>query len=224
MKICLLLIEVFRKLFNTQNYGHLVTGGHFLFIRVSKNFALQTIQVASINAGGLIVIRPPHQSLITSPSIQFLNIRGSKNFAFRPSSLHPNNARGQIRITPLWPCRSIAIDPPGVSYIAGFLGFAHISRKRLSLVADTTYETAWLMMFEGNERTLASVSTAWSWHVVLTHPDYRSNGVVLRHSPPKVRWVVYIGHKIHLQSHPGYFWSPFSPRRTPVNLGGCRSF
>ena len=30
-KIVLLLIEVFERLLNPQNYGHLVTGGHLLF-------------------------------------------------------------------------------------------------------------------------------------------------------------------------------------------------
>jgi len=36
-----LLIEVFRKLFNTQNYGHQgsILGGLLWFIRVSNNYA-----------------------------------------------------------------------------------------------------------------------------------------------------------------------------------------
>ena len=38
-----LLIEVFRKLFNTQSYGHLEAGDLFLCVRVSKNFALMPI-------------------------------------------------------------------------------------------------------------------------------------------------------------------------------------
>jgi len=31
-----LLIEVFSNLFNTQNYGHLVTGGLFIFVGIYK--------------------------------------------------------------------------------------------------------------------------------------------------------------------------------------------
>jgi hypothetical protein len=42
-KTGVLLIEVFRKHLNAQNYGHLgsVLGGLLLFVRISKNFAFQ---------------------------------------------------------------------------------------------------------------------------------------------------------------------------------------
>ena len=40
-KIGFLLIEIFRKLVNTKNYGHQgsILGGHFSYVRVSKNIA-----------------------------------------------------------------------------------------------------------------------------------------------------------------------------------------
>jgi hypothetical protein len=49
-----------------------------LFFRVSKNFAFRLTWEAEINAGGIIVILPPHQALIISPSIQFLNTKTPK--------------------------------------------------------------------------------------------------------------------------------------------------
>ncbi len=41
----LLLTEVFKKLFNPQNDGHLdlSLGGHFLYVRVFSNFAFWSI-------------------------------------------------------------------------------------------------------------------------------------------------------------------------------------
>jgi len=52
-----LLIEVFSKLFNTQNYGHQgsILGGLLLFIRGSKNFAFLSISHPPNNARGQIV-------------------------------------------------------------------------------------------------------------------------------------------------------------------------
>jgi hypothetical protein len=53
-----LLIEIFRKLFNPQNYGHQgsLLGGLFLYVRGSKNFAFRPIKTLSDNVGGLIRI------------------------------------------------------------------------------------------------------------------------------------------------------------------------
>jgi hypothetical protein len=91
----LLLIEVFSKFFNTQNDGRLDQfRAANLFIRVSNNHVFRSIWNALIIAGGIIVIRPPHQPLITFPATQFLNIRVFKNLAFLPR-WHPLiNLRG----------------------------------------------------------------------------------------------------------------------------------
>jgi hypothetical protein len=49
-----LLIETYRKLFNAKSYGHLgsILGGHFLFVRVRKNFVFLPISNHPGNAGG----------------------------------------------------------------------------------------------------------------------------------------------------------------------------
>ena len=63
-----LLIETFRKLFNPQNDGHqgLVPWWPFLYIRVSKNFAIQPISDTPINVRGFKKTCPFDLSFILS--------------------------------------------------------------------------------------------------------------------------------------------------------------
>jgi len=77
-----LLIEVFSKLVNTQNYGHqgTILGGLLLFIRVSSKHLNHASSYHQNNARGHLVNITSLPLNAISPTNPFLNIRVSKNF------------------------------------------------------------------------------------------------------------------------------------------------
>jgi hypothetical protein len=95
-KIGFLLIEIFRKLFNTQNDGHqgFDPWWPFLYVRASSKHLKHATFYHQNNARGLLVNISSLPLNAISPTKTFLNIRGSKDFALRPIQVHQMNAVG----------------------------------------------------------------------------------------------------------------------------------
>jgi hypothetical protein len=75
------LIETFRKLFNTKNYGHQgsILGGLLLFIRVSSKQLKQATSDHQNNARGLLVNISSFLLNAISLAKPFLNIKTTSN-------------------------------------------------------------------------------------------------------------------------------------------------